>query len=1145
MRRDDADRVCADKESIEKLKEKLKKFSRDVRRQTDRQTHPLKCVQSRSWLLTRWLCASLCMCVHVCACPLCKADDDALVFAGRYFLHTDKAKQSRQCLEKILAKRPQDVETLVMLGWLNLQSGQSRQARQALAFFEAAIKLTHDRKDIGALLGRAKYYERSAKSEGGASGAGTGAGAGSGSGRNSAAARKKWDRVLDDLNQIIVTYPSFTPALLEKARVLMLMNQWDESLLTAQRVLKKDPRDVSALRIVVLYCLTREGASTNSAANKLNELMEALEANEPRNHGLMYDVSQLVCRLANRKRPLLQQTLVLVERACTMDGSNSAYLTEQGYQLMLLDDFAQASLCFQEASKLDEGNIAPLGGLIKCKIMQGNLREAQQELEFLAEISASIGSNADLTYLHALLAWLKDGNEAKCMEYLNAAMMEHATALSEAALGFGYFVQYNPDFVLEVVQQYMQHVGTEPMSSGDPPNPVLNQCVKLLVELTEMVPGMLGAQLMLSRTNFIAGDFDQSERALATCLKLDPQCAPAHIIQAQICLQRENFQQCSQSLEQARSLDFEIRNTPIYHLMKTKLLEASDQLEDALKVLQAAMELQGVRKSASAGAAAPGGAKGANAASAAAAAALLSMNVHNPSASLKGVVPLQDRISIYLELAAVLAKLGQADHAAKIMADARAEFKHTTESTRVLIADAELACKRRDFDAALKMLSGVPSGDLYAIRAKIKMADIYLSAKKNKKAYAACYQELASSGAQSVHGWMLLGEAYLNIQEPERAIKAYEAALKLNPGDAALSSKIGRALVTTHDYKKAVAYYETAARGGASGAAGDDGPTAISTATRIFLLHDLAELYLSLKDYGNSVRVLQAALEPGQAKKKEGLYDEDVAAMVADVRSLALWADVAQASNDGKVALDTLTAAWTLQVEVLTKIRAETNPDAKKEQKDITSVLCFRLAEYYRSIHQLDKSLQFYNESLKYNESHEKSRLALARLHLLNNDLDACQSQCVTLMRLDPSNKEASLMLADLMFRKNEHEAATFHFQQLLEKNPTRYDALNKLIQLLRRAGRLVDAPRFLKLAEKFNAKATFAAGLHYCKVRSHAHNRKQQQTDGCNEWHTLRRFGSSSAHFFSFSAPSVCVSFLFLFLSFSLSLCCSCLACI
>ena len=49
-------------------------------------------------------------------------------------------------------------------------------------------------------------------------------------------------------------------------------------------------------------------------------------------------------------------------------------------------------------------------------------------------------------------------------------------------------------------------------------------------------------------------------------------------------------------------------------------------------------------------------------------------------------------------------------------------------------------------------------------------------------------------------------------------------------------------------------------------------------------------------------------------------------------------------------------------------------------------------------------------------------------------------------------------MLADLMFRKNEHEAATYYFQQLLHNNPNNYGALDKLLQLLKRAGRYTKA---------------------------------------------------------------------------------------
>ena len=56
---------------------------------------------------------------------------------------------------------------------------------------------------------------------------------------------------------------------------------------------------------------------------------------------------------------------------------------------------------------------------------------------------------------------------------------------------------------------------------------------------------------------------------------------------------------------------------------------------------------------------------------------------------------------------------------------------------------------------------------------------------------------------------------------------------------------------------------------------------------------------------------------------------------------------------------------------------------------------------------------------------------ALARLYLMNDDLDQCQYTCMTLLRNDKENEEATVMMADLAFRKNDYESAMFHFQQV------------------------------------------------------------------------------------------------------------------
>ena len=70
------------------------------------------------------------------------------------------------------------------------------------------------------------------------------------------------------------------------------------------------------------------------------------------------------------------------------------------------------------------------------------------------------------------------------------------------------------------------------------------------------------------------------------------------------------------------------------------------------------------------------------------------------------------------------------------------------------------------------------------------------------------------------------------------------------------------------------------------------------------------------------------------------------------------------------------------------------------------------------------------------------------RLYLMTDDLDQCQYTCMTLLRNDKDNEEATVMMADLAFRKNDYESAMFHFQQLLQKRPDYWVALARLVEV-------------------------------------------------------------------------------------------------
>ncbi|KAJ1551311.1 Tetratricopeptide repeat protein 21B, partial [Cladochytrium tenue] len=337
------------------------------------------------------------------------------------------------------------------------------------------------------------------------------------------------------------------------------------------------------------------------------------------------------------------------------------------------------------------------------------------------------------------------------------------------------------------------------------------------------------------------------------------------------------------------------------------------------------------------------------------------------------------------------------------------------------------------------------------------MADIYLEHKKDRRAYARCYNELVQRH-NTVESSLLLGDAYMNIQEPDKAIKVYEAALENFPGNVALASKIGKALVKTHDYGRAISYYESALEKDSSFA---------ST-----LRYDLAELYNKLKNYEDVERIATESLNHQRS--------EDPAVLALDSKYNLLLAKATRATAKYDKAVVALQRAREIQMRIVSQLGATAD---SKEHKLIASDICFELADLYQMcLKEHGKALSMYNEAIQANSLNSKALLALCRLHLAQGDLIAAQTQCANMLRMEVAVDEATIIMAEVMFRRNQYDQAVFHFRQLLERQPTHYVALRKLVEMTRRSGTLHEAEPFFAAAEKATQKVFLHPGYHFCK---------------------------------------------------------------
>ncbi|OQS06545.1 hypothetical protein THRCLA_01407 [Thraustotheca clavata] len=929
------------------------------------------------------------------------ASDASQLLCANFFWHIKETAKARKILENLMGGRlapetPIQIRAAILRGWVDLTTEpktkrDTEYRENSIQFFEEIkVKAVDSANDPEALLGVAKYHDM----------------------------KKSYKKALECYDEIIVKFTWFQQSLSEKALVLLKMGEWDQCVDSAERALTSNPADVEALRLLILYLLTREG-KPKEAATRIRELVKALNSSEASNPSLYCDISKCIARISDKNHEVLSVNLAFIDQAIKIAPDIGSYRAERGYQRALMGDFSEAIDSYKDALKLDESNETALHGLIYCQIKLGQIDDAAQQMEFLSVIQESIGASADFVLLQAMLSWHKDKDRSKQLKFLQKAVQLHMDKMKEVMQSgdlstYDTMTILNPQFLVEIAMEFIKLDGLD--------------------ELVAKSPGFIEIQFVLANAKFCASEFDDAYRICTLILKMDPAHSGAHLLAARVSLEREHFKAAASSLDQALSHDFTIRQSLSFHIIKAKLLENESNLKEALVILQNAMKL-------ASGSSTTGSSKTKNVAQNAAAAE----------------VSLFDKSSIYIQLASVHAQLNNVAEATRLVKEALNVFKGTTQEVRVLVANSELAIKRGDFDNAIIMLNGVPQDSPAYIKAQMIKADIYLQHRKEKRLYAQCYKELVMLNP-TVESHIRMAEAYMRIQQLDDAIESYRSALVLTPNDASLASRIGHILVKKHDYMTAVDYYESALR-----SAPDQTP----------LRTDLANLHARLHQYDQALRLIQSA--PTRSDRS------DLKQMAELIELQLILPRIYKGLGNTPAEIDSLLLVANSQKSLLDKLRDEQPDELLRHQHNVATTY-YKLALVYNDMKDWDNVLKYCTVALRSDESHEESILCLARIYNQMQNTEQCQAKCTTLLRLNPSHEEAAMMLADIMLQKDDNESAIFHFQNLLEAKPDNFTVLNRFITMLRHAGKLEKVARYLKLAERAGPRAVHSAGLHYCK---------------------------------------------------------------
>ncbi|RZC41543.1 tetratricopeptide repeat protein 21B-like [Asbolus verrucosus] len=774
----------------------------------------------------------------------------------------NKPEKAIDYLDKSLSMRSDLAEALILKGWilLHLKKSGQKVSQNITELFELSLK--NNKRNLDATLGVSESY----------------------------LCQNKIEEALNAINKAIVRFPGSSLPLVQKMKIQFALQDWEQTLETMNRIINENFDNLDAMKVNIIMLLCRD-ANYEEAVSCIKKYVAEIESQEHKNGKLLLENAQLFSKICGRHAEVLNETYRMVETAVQINSEDVECIVELGRQCLLAGRIKDAQKSYKTATKIDETSLKALMGLTLCELSEnGKSDQIKKQVDFLLELEEAQNSS----YLYLIRAKIC-GNSDEALIFLKKASDLQLNLVKSQYYSDSYLQQLDPDFMLDVVKEYLQYISYSTdlslKASARVTSSASATAQNVLKVVAKACPGLYEASYLLAKFQYFSGETTNAMNSLDQILtKIDGDISSdAHLDQ--------------------------------------------------------------------------------------------------------GDLTLIEKASIYIELIEAHNIIGQNDEAAKLLENAVEEFQGTAEEARILILSADHAVKRKNVQGAIDLLNKVKSNESYYLQARTKLADILLKHRLDKYAYLQCYQEMVDENPCS-ESYLLLGDAYMNILEPDDALECYSLALQQNPKDPHLTSKMGKALVETHYFAKAVAFYKDS----------------IKSTQNPELKLELANLYMQLKEYDKAEVLLMTEIESENSKDLE-----DVTYLQYKTKLLMLLAQTRERSGNISGALSTL-------------------KDARDNQNRI-------------------------------------------------NVLDPCQQVCTSILAVDPESENASVMMADIAFRKIDFDMALFHFTQLITKQPTNWTALVRLVEIMRRTGNLSDVPEYLNNAEKHVSNPLKEPGFVFCSA--------------------------------------------------------------
>ena len=877
---------------------------------------------------------------------------------------------------------------------------------------------------------------------------------------------KSYEEILDTYLEIIKLNPKFLPLHIERIKVYLLKNDYDNANDYITSKLTHD-QNFELFKILALCNLMQDG-DFKAAVYNLNKMWELMVEIEPKNPNLYYSTSQLFTSISDKNKEILEISEKMIDKAIEFNPRNSHYLIEKGYLLLYSGKIKEASELFEKCGEIDSSNKDNVIGLIWCKIYEGKYREANEDVKYMCEINESIniGKSYKMGLLEVITQAHFGANEEKVLNLSKDTLkiyIQTSKSLNPKDK-FDIIVHTNYDFLLKLAEVLLSFYDFETKISLNSIPDTIRQAQKIL-SLLSRNKYLISGRLLIGKLNFLLCDFNKAHEIADEIINMDNKNIEALMFKALVCIETKDYRRAKEVINDAMINNLnETKENSAFLVLKSKCELGLNEIEHSQESLNKAISLFDK-----------------------------TIENTNPAKSSLFKLEKKDKLELMKLNIDILMKLGKTEEAQSYMNKLVVEFQDMGDE--LLMLHSDLAIKTGDLRKAVHLLQKIDDKDERLFKkSRIKLADIFLNQVMDRRLYSWCYTQLLEK-FPTFDNYKLSANSLMVINAPDEAVEYYKKALKIK-NDMEVMRDLGRALVKTHDYREAMEYYLEASK---------MDERMINNQTVVYfwqMMEDYIDLmYLLARNTETNddektgkIVTLKDQIEAnikkinGYLTKYNETHLQSILAKFKFILSKVLKFLFLEKKGDiqKKDIFKQLEESTRLQKDVLNKLKESKIEDQIKKAQDLLSQIWYEMGQYYENIEpKPDNCEKSYLESVNNDNTNIQALLGLSYTLMSRGKFGDAQIYINMLLKEDESNEEGLALLVSVLNAKKDNESALDYLVGMIQRQPNSYHLIELYISILLRSGDISNAKDVIYKSER-TSKFTYTPGLYFCKGLYH-----------------------------------------------------------